>query len=214
MQQTIYCISGLGADEQIFSKLKLSGYKLQHIPWVRPKKKETIKEYAARMAEAIKEDDAVLIGVSFGGMMGIEIAKQKPLRKLIIVSSIKSVSELPNWMRLAGKLKLNKVVPLRPFKATDGIANFRLGVSNEEEKKMVKAYRQSADLIYLEWAVHQAINWKNDWQPDHLLHIHGDKDKIFPVKNISKGHIIKNGTHLMIYNRADEISKLIINEIK
>ncbi|MEI9944924.1 MAG: alpha/beta hydrolase [Chitinophagaceae bacterium] len=214
MEQTIYCISGLGADQRIFTNLHLTGYKLRHIQWIRPEKRETMQAYALKMAGIIEEDNAVLIGVSFGGMMGIEIAKLKPLRKLILVSSIKSVAELPYWMKLSGKLKLNKIIPVRPLRAMEKIANDRLGASNEEEKRIARAYRQAADPVYVEWAVNHVVNWKNNWQPDHIIHIHGDKDKMFPIKKITNSHIIKDGTHFMIYNRAAEISEIILQELK
>lgn len=214
MTQTIYCISGLGADERIFANLSMEGYRVKHIPWLRPHKGEHIETYALRMAAVIKEENAILLGVSFGGMIGIEIARKLPLKKLILVSSIKSTSELPRWMKVAGKLKLNRIVPLRSFTFTEKIDNNRLGVSNEEERQMVRAYRRSADSVYVEWAIHQILNWKNDWQPGNLVHVHGDKDKIFPLKKISTTHIIKDGTHFMIYNRAEEISKIIMTELK
>src|ERR1044071_3731439 len=101
MPRAIYCISGLGADEKIFAKLQLEGYELKHIPWLIPERTETIDAYARRMAASIKEDDPILIGVSFGGMIAIEIARQRPVQKLILISSIKCVAELPRWMRIA-----------------------------------------------------------------------------------------------------------------
>jgi hypothetical protein len=58
------------------------------------------------------------------------------------------------------------------------------------------------------------VNWKNNWQPDDLVHIHGDKDKIFPIKKISSAHIVKEGTHMMIYNRAKEIGNYIEKELQ
>lgn len=210
---TIYCISGLGADEKIFAKLQLKGYDLKYIPWLQPNKNEKIDEYAKRMALAIHDDAPILLGVSFGGMMGIEIARLMPVKKLFIVSSIKSVKEMPAWMRWAGSLKLNKIVPLRSYKLIDKIGIDRLGVTTKEERELVRNYRKNVDLRYLDWAIQQIVKWKNNWQPDHIVHIHGNKDKIFPVKRISGGHIIKNGTHLMIYNRADEISRLIEQEL-
>lgn len=214
MKKPIYCISGLGADEKIFTNLHISGYELRYIPWIRPHKKESLHGYAKRMGEHIKEKSAVLLGVSFGGMMGIEIAKQMPLQKLILVSSIKSVNELPRWMKTAGKLKLDKIVPVSLHKYTEKIGNARLGVSTKEEKEMVRHYRKNADLVFVDWAITQILNWKNDWQPENLIHIHGDKDKIFPVKKINPTCIIKDGTHMIIYNRAGEISELIGNELK
>jgi pimeloyl-ACP methyl ester carboxylesterase len=214
MKKHLYCISGLGADEKIFSNLQINGYQLIYIPWIRPHGKERIEEYAKRMSEYIKEDSPVVLGVSFGGMMGIEIAKQMKLQKLIIVSSIKSTNELPAWMKLAGSLMLHKLLPIRPNKFTEKIDHDRLGVSTADEREMVRAYRKSADPVYLDWAFHQVLHWKNNWQPDNLIHIHGDKDKIFPIKKVDPTHIIKGGTHMMIYNRAGEISEYIEKELR
>jgi esterase/lipase len=213
MKKPIYCISGLGADEKIFTNLHIKGYELHYIPWIRPHKKEKIDGYAKRMGEYIKEDNAVLLGVSFGGMMGIEIAKQKQLQKLIIVSSIKSKKEMPRWMKAAGKLKLDKILPVRLHRYTEKIDNNRLGVTTKEEKEMVRHYRKNADLVFVEWAISQIVNWKNAWHPESIIHINGDKDKIFPVKKLSPTFIIKEGTHMMIYNRAEEISEYIKKEL-
>jgi hypothetical protein len=33
MSQRIYCISGLGANEKVFSRLQLPGYELVHNAW-------------------------------------------------------------------------------------------------------------------------------------------------------------------------------------
>jgi len=41
------------------------------------------------------------------------------------------------------------------------------------------------------------------------VHIHGDQDRIFPIKNIKPDYVIKGGTHMMVWNRADEISAII-----
>lgn len=209
MSRKIYCISGLGADEKVFCNLQLNGHKLVHIPWLVPKKKEDLQSYAARMASFIKDPSPVLLGVSFGGMVGIEIAKQMELKRLIIISSIKSTNELPRWMKIAGKIKLNKVLPVKSTKLTEALDNNRLGVATKEEKIMVRNYRKNANPVYVDWAINQVINWKNDWHPGHIVHIHGDRDKLFPIKKIAATHVINGGTHMMIYNRASEIGNYI-----
>lgn len=213
MSKVVYCISGLGADEKIFCNLDLDGVELRHIPWLPPHRRENIKEYAVRMAAGIGHHSPVLLGVSFGGMVGIEIARQMQLQKLFVVSSVKSAGELPSWMRLAGALSLHKWLPVRSYKITEKIDNNRLGVSTHEEKEMVAKYRKNADHVYMNWAINEVLNWKNNWQPSCIVHIHGDKDRMFPVKRIKADYIIKNGTHLMIYNRAGEISRIIKKEL-
>ena len=207
--KTIYCISGLGADERAFSKLKINGYTLKVIHWLMPERQETIQHYATRMCAAITEDNPVLMGLSFGGMLCTEIAKQIPVTRIIIISSIKSSKELPLWMRTVATLKLNKIVPLKSTRLTQPIQNKMLGVQTEEEKNLVACFRREVDLPYTNWAVHQAINWKNDWKHPNIYHIHGDKDNMFPIKNIQADYTIKNAGHFMIMNRAAEVSDCI-----
>jgi pimeloyl-ACP methyl ester carboxylesterase len=207
--KTIYCISGLGADERAFSKLKINGFKLKVIPWLMPHPGETIEQYATRMRADITAENPILMGLSFGGMICTEIAKQIPVDKIIIISSIKSSKELPLWMKTVAALKLNKIVPLKSTKLTQPIQNKMLGVQSEEEKSLVASLRREADLPYTKWAVHQAINWKNDWHHPKIYHIHGDKDNMFPIKNIKADYTIKDAGHFMIMNRADEVSDCI-----
>jgi pimeloyl-ACP methyl ester carboxylesterase len=209
MSRTIYCISGLGTDERIFAKLQPVGYNLKYIPQLLPDSQETISNYAARLAEFIKEDNAILLGVSFGGMLGIEISKIKPIQKLIIISGIKSSNELPRWMKMVGILKLNRVLPVRSYKFTERIDNNRLGITTDEEKELARALRQAADKGHMEWGVNEIFNWRNTWIPQNVTHIHGDKDRIFPLSRVKADFIIEGATHLLVYNRADEVNKCI-----
>jgi hypothetical protein len=112
-------------------------------------------------------------------------------------------------MRVAGKLKINKLVPLRPYKFLQGIQNRRLGVTTAAEIEMVNNYRRNTPQVYLDWAINEILNWKNDWQPASLFQIHGDNDKIFPIHCISPTYIIKNAGHFMILNRGSEVSECL-----
>lgn len=207
--KTIYCISGLGADERAFSKLRVPGYELKVIPWLMPEQNESIESYAARMRAGIDAENPVLMGLSFGGMICTEIAKQIPVKQLIIISSIKSSDELPTWMKVVAKLRLHKIVPLRSSKLTEPIQNIMLGAYSPEEKMIASEYRNKVDITYTNWAVNQAINWKNDWQHPATVHIHGDQDRMFPIKNIKPDFTIKNGGHFMIMNKAADVSRCI-----
>ncbi|HMU11608.1 MAG TPA: alpha/beta hydrolase [Ferruginibacter sp.] len=207
--KTIYCISGLGADERAFSKLSLPGYELKVIPWLMPEKNESIESYATRMRAGIAEENPILMGLSFGGMICTEIAKQVPVKKLIIISSIKSSDELPAWMKTVAKLRLHKIVPLKSSRFTEPIQNIMLGANSPEEKMIASEYRKKVNITYTNWAVNQAINWKNNWQHPATVHIHGDEDRMFPIKNSKPDFTIKNGGHFMIMNKAGDVSRCI-----
>lgn len=207
--KTIYCISGLGADERAFAKLTIDGFKLNVIPWLMPVHDETIQQYALRMRAGITEENPILMGLSFGGMVCTEIAKQIPVQKVILISSIKSSKELPFWMKTVATLKLHKIVPLKSTRLTQPIQNRMLGIQSAEEKTLVASLRKAVHLPYTKWAVNEAINWKNNWQHPHTYHIHGDNDHMFPIKNIRASRIIKKAGHFMIMNRAAEVSRYI-----
>lgn len=84
-----------------------------------------------------------------------------------------------------------------------------LGVTNEEDLKVARGYRQNADMEYVRWAVDQVVNWKNEWVHPSIYHIHGDNDKMFPINKIQADYVIKGAGHFMIMNRAAEVSDCI-----
>jgi len=207
--KNIYCISGLGADERAFDRLDVGGYSLRHLNWISPLPNENLSSYARRMLNDVKENNPVILGLSFGGMIAIEMAKQIATEKLILISTVKTYAEIPNWMRMAGILRLNRLIPIKPNRFTEKADDRRMGIETKEEKNFVDHYRKNADQQYVSWAVNQILNWKNTWVPSNAFHIHGEKDKMFPLKNIHANYIVKNGTHIMILNKADEISAYI-----
>lgn len=205
----IYCISGFGADERLFAHLNFGENEVHFISWKVPEKDETLEHYAHRMIGDIHHPNPILTGLSFGGMMCIEMAKIISYEKIIMISSIKTFHEMPLYMRLAAKTYLNKIIPLRPYSFLEPIENYNLGVQNEEEKKLVREYRQNLNLQYNQWAINEILNWKNDWYPENLVHLHGGSDHIFPVKNIKANFIIPGGGHLMVMNKAEEINEIL-----
>lgn len=207
--KSIYCLSGLGSDERVFSKLEFGENKVSFLRWKVPEKNESISHYAERMTADIKEENPVLVGLSFGGMMSVEMAKIVPVEKVILVSSIKQYQEMPSFMRMAGKLKLDKIVPLKPYSFLNRYQNYNIGVQTLEQRKLVEEYRKSVNQQYLEWAIHEILNWKNEWIPEHLIHIHGDADRIFPINKLKVNYSIPKGGHLMLLNNSEEINKIL-----
>ena len=165
------------------------------------------------MCQSISDENPLLMGLSFGGMMAIEMAKIIPVKKLVLISTVKNRNELPRWIKCCGYLKLNKIFPLKSYKIFEPIQNYNLGVATEEEKIMVRNFRKNVQQVYLDWAINEILNWKNNWQPSSYIHINGDNDRIFSAKKIKHFVCIKNGGHFMIMNMAAEISTQILSYI-
>lgn len=205
----IYFISGFGADERVFANVDFGENQTHFIPWKIPFKTETIEAYAGRMLKDIQHPNPILAGLSFGGMLSVEIAKQIPLEKIIMFSSVKTVQEMPFYMKMAATIRLNKWVPLKPHSFLEPIENYNLGATTKDEKKLLREYRKNIDPRYTSWAIDHILNWKNEWRPENLVHLHGSNDHIFPLKYVKPDYIIQGGGHLMLMNNADQVNDIL-----
>lgn len=207
-----YFISGLGADKRIFSKIKLDErIRIIHIDWIVPLKRESLPDYAKRLSEIIDiSSPFILVGVSFGGMIAVEISKiLKPLMTIAISSTILS-NELPFLYRLAGKLHLIRLIPPNLMKSSNKFSqNFFFGIKSTEEKNLLTKIIQDTDPVFLKWAITSIITWKNNIRPDNLIQIHGNHDRILYSKSATVDFTIEYGTHFMVYQNAKEISEII-----
>jgi len=59
------------------------------------------------------------------------------------------------------------------------------------------------------WAIHQILHWKNRFIPGNLIHIHGDKDRIIPIKRLKTSIVIKGAGHFMTVTHSQEVEKLL-----
>ena len=212
----IYLIPGLGANTKIFEKIVWpEGVVLHPLEWIAPKSlDESIGEYASRMAENITAFPAVLIGVSFGGIMVQEIAKQINVASLILISSIAHPDELPRRLQF---LRLTKTYKLFPSKKINEIEKIALKITQGKTKERLgfyEYYLDKRDPLYLDWSLYQVLNWKAKHTPIPDLHIHGELDEIFPIQNIENCIEVKGGDHAMILTKAKKISSILSNHLQ
>ena len=210
----IYVFTGLGADERVFHKINFEGYNAVHIKWITPLKNESIEAYALRLAQQITTNSPILVGLSFGGMMAVEVAKHITTEKIILVSSSKNKNEIPFYYRLAGKIRLHKIIQAKFLVRANKITNKVFSVRTSEDKKIISSMMGASDVNFLNWAIDKIVNLKNEVVHKNLIHIHGTADRILPMAFVKADIVIKGGTHLMIMNRADEVQQKILDAIK
>lgn len=199
----VYLMPGMAASPKIFEHIKLpeSQFQIYYLEWFLPLKNETLPEYALRMTLHIKHDNIVLLGVSFGGVLVQEMCKFISVKRLIIVSSVKLTSELPVKMLLAKSTKAYKLLPTQLVSNLELLAKYTFGNNITKRIELYKKYLSVNDSSYLSWAIKEMVCWQQDKHIPSIVHIHGDKDAVFPIKNVSNCIIIKGGTHIMIINK-------------
>jgi pimeloyl-ACP methyl ester carboxylesterase len=204
----VYFISGLGADKRAFSFLDLCFCQPVFIDWIKPLEKESLKSYALRLRQQIPEEHPTVVGVSFGGMLAAEMAKDSKLMNVIIIASNKSSAEFPGYLRVGKYLPVYKWLPEKLIK-NKSLLNWILGVKKDEKRKLMAAIIADTDPFFLKWAIEAILYWKEKTVPANVKHIHGTADKLLPYRLTKADHTIEGGTHIMTLYKHKEISDLL-----
>lgn len=199
----VYCMPGLAANSTIFENIDLPTEKfmIHWLDWLLPKHKESLVDYAGRMCKLVKHEKPVLMGVSFGGIIVQEMAQIIDVQRLIIISSVKTENELPRRMKFARCTKVFKVLPTSLARHVDTFEKLAVGDFAKKRAVLYKKYLSITDTRYLDWAIEQMVCWERKEPYKNVIHIHGDKDEIFPYKYIKDCITVPGGNHVMIINR-------------
>jgi pimeloyl-ACP methyl ester carboxylesterase len=210
----LYCISGLGVDHRVFSKLTLSQHELRFIHWKSLLRNEDLPSYAKRLGEEIDTTKPFgLIGFSFGGMCVTEISKILRPEKTIIIASAKSYLELPWRIKIFNTLPFHKYAPENYYMILAWHLRSLYGIKDKDDSEIYYSMIHSMPDNFRKRAADAIIKWRNTEYPE-MLHIHGDSDVVIPFKKNMNAVKIKGGTHFMTLTHPTEISELINNYLK
>jgi pimeloyl-ACP methyl ester carboxylesterase len=210
LKKHIYLISGLGTDERIFQNLDFSGYEPHFIQWIPPLSNESLKSYAARLSAQITRPKPYILGVSFGGMLAVEISKIIDCQRVIIISSAKNHREIPFLYRLVGYLHLQPFIPFQLLRRMPYLPHWTFGMKTASQKLLLNSILSEIDPNFLKWAIHAILTWKNEVKNQNCVHIHGTKDRVLPLmRRMNVNFEVENGEHLMVYTQAEAINQIL-----
>lgn len=210
----VYLIPGLGFDQRIFHNLVLKGHQLTYLDWIEPQSGESFTDYSGRMALQIPEKDEpiALIGHSMGGMASQEIAAQRPIDKVVLISSIRSRQELPFHFKIFKPLRIQKIFSRSLAVNTVKYWGKRHGYTTQEEQELFKSMVGKQSNFYLKWALRELSSWQTPFVPDstQILQLHGKGDRTFPLRQIQQPDVVlPEAGHFMVYRRPADISNLV-----
>ena len=194
---------GLAASSSIFERIVLPSdtFEMVLLEWELPLENETLSSYAQRISSKVTLENPVLVGVSFGGILVQEMAKFLNVRNVIIISSVKSNLEFPITLKLAKTTEAYKLLPTNLISNIENLAKFSFGEKVNQRLKLYQKFLAVRDKKYLDWAIEKIILWDRLEIDPNVIHIHGDADEVFPIKNIINCIVVKGGTHIMILTK-------------
>jgi len=208
---------GMAASPKIFEFISLpKPINIHLLSWIPPLKDEPLTDYAIRMCERVTQTNPILLGVSFGGVLVQEMSKYLPGCQVVIVSSIKSKDELPLSMKMAKKTNAHKLLPMQWINNLDNLSLFVFGEGIQKRLALYQKYLSERNPDYLSWAIDSLVNWDKTEISNNIIHIHGEKDTVFPIKNLSHPFIKIKGGHAAIITQAHwfnkELSKILLKD--
>jgi pimeloyl-ACP methyl ester carboxylesterase len=205
----VYFLSGIGADHRLFVHLTLPpGFVAEYLNWIPHKDKETLQSYAARMAEGIDaKEPFVIIGMSLGGIIAVEIAKLTSPACTIIISSVPTDTQLPPFYRIATKMHLHRLIPATIYKLGTAVKNF-LTMKGKENRMLMRSIIWSGDDRFIRWGLDAVLKWKNNTVPQRFYHIHGSRDLVFPFTYTSPHYVLKGG-HMLVMKNPQHLNRII-----
>lgn len=210
----IYLIPGQGSDYRLFNNLDLvDDYDVRYIHHCVPSEGMDMSEYAKELSNQIDTDSPfVLIGVSLGGMLSVELNEICKPERTIIISSAKSRNELPGRYRFQADLPIYSLIS--PEMSKKGALFLQPIVEPDRNihKDTFISMLTDKDPDFLKRTIAMIIEWDRVDYPEHIIHIHGDKDKTIPIRNVKYDYLIAGGSHMMTLTQGDQVS-VVIREI-
>lgn len=231
-------LPGLGDDHRLFRCQTESFPDAIALDWIDVKPNERLEDYAKRFADSIPKpsEPTIVCGLSLGGMAAPFFARQIGASAIVLLATVRSASEFPNryyWCWI-----LSRYCPLAVWGA---MATAKIGarlslffpsvwqsrnidpkiVDIFSRKKTTQLARQTR--MMLQWAfgdrkkngegaTNESIETNS---PDDIpiVVIHGDSDRLIPVRFVHPDIIIQGAGHLPTLTHHDEINNILRDRI-
>ncbi len=211
----IFLISGLGADTRLYNNIDLLDNEVIPVDWIDPHITDTLTTYAQKLIHQYYiTNRSVVIVTSLGGMIAIEIAKLVSLHKVILISSIKTINEAPWYFKAFRSMPLYKLISGRTLQNMGFLIKPVFGKFSANDAWLFEDMLKKSSPKFVKWAINAVLNWKNETVPANVYHLIGDKDRVFNYKQINNAIVIKGGTHIMVFDKAKQINKILRGILK
>lgn len=211
----LYLLPGLGADHRLFGRLDLRGHSVHYLDWPTMPEGSTLKDYATQLAGQVdRSKQHVLIGVSMGGMVAQELAGMTNPARTIIISSWKGRQEMPLHIRILKGTHPERVLTSTVLKQTLPLARWQMGVEAPEDVALFDELLHVHGVDQLKTQINACVTWEGPAKPvEHLVHIHGDHDRLMPIAQVKGAIAIPGGSHFMVLAQPKAVQEQVLTAL-
>jgi pimeloyl-ACP methyl ester carboxylesterase len=196
----------MGSDGRLFRSIRIPEAEIVTPDPIEPAQGETLTQYAARIADPLNIRPADIVGgVSFGGMLAGEIARQRPVAGLILLGSCLRPARLPSSYRRVerlGRFIPDFVLGLRSWRP---LVRWRFAPLTPDAETCLVEMAVSYPAAQIRAFGRMVIGWPGvDNVACPVLSIHGDWDRIIPLKCAEPDIILKEAGHAFTLTHPDQ----------
>jgi len=201
-------LPGVGGDAHLFARQRAAFPELVVPSWIEPERNESLVDYAARFAKVIDPGQACFIGgMSFGGVVAIEVATHLLTRECYLFGSVRSPREIPKRLRFFTYFTDLIMIPkwLSPLALRIGGRRLSPAIRGTLHKL------KDADGRFLRWASKALLKWQPSAgvQQLRIVQIHGDRDRVFPVRRVTADKVVAGAGHMVSMTRSKEVNQFL-----
>lgn len=206
-QPRLILLPGLAADHRLFGREVAAIPGAEAPEWLEPKRRESLRDYAARWGEKLDlREPAVIAGLSMGGMVALEMAKAHGALRVGLIASCRSpgvVSAALKAVERAGQPLPNAVIEF--FKPAAGGFVGRGRIDPGGRSLLVEMVR-SCPVTFLRFAGRAIMEWPGCEDPGvPVRHIHGNRDWVISHRKVRADVVVPGGAHVLNMSHPEEV---------
>jgi len=211
-KERVILISGMGADGRLFAPQWEGGLAFEVPDFPIPDVGDSMAAYAARLRDQIDlSGPCVVGGISFGGMVACELARLCRPRCVLLIASCRNRSAVPNYYR--GAELISRIVPdflVRRRCIASARLIAKLESLTDEQYQLVRTLSRDVPVPFLRRVARMILNWQApDSFPCPVYHIHGDRDRIIPIRGVQPDEVVLGGGHLINMTHTEQVNQFI-----
>ena len=149
-----------------------------------------------------------LVGVSFGGLLALEIGRLRPLARVVLISSLASAQQLPPALKFGRATGLYRLVPYGLLAHLPRLAQWFFGARNGREYRLLARILRATDPAFARWAIRQLLHWDSAGVPA-AVRLHGTHDRLLPAGSAPIDYLLPGAGHFLIVSHAAAVSRIL-----
>lgn len=206
-------LPGLNGDARVFGPQVRMFPSLTIGRWLSPTRPERLENYARRLARVLDPGRPCIVGgVSFGGIVAMEMARHLHARACVLIASSRDVVGMPAMVRL-----LRPIASVIPPPALASAIRFGWASAAPIVPACGRRVARLTpdEMTFRRWAIAALLTWRGMRDPGcPVLQIHGQNDDTFAANHSKADLLVPGAGHVLTLTHAEQVNEFLRSAVR